>query len=251
MPVSLTFESQEAAPEAIREHLVEKDGKFLFEAETLSEVENLSKTAKSERERRVRLEKEAKGFERFKPLAEADDDEFAQFLESWTKRGEKNGDGKEPQAELNEKLHKRELKTRDDELQQLRPEIEKLRGEVREYRLWTPLREMFIASGGEPKDWQLARLDLANQRRFDFDEEGKIVVMEDNAPSGVSPERFFKEVYSDQQPKLYKASGAGGGGANPGQKSGSTNKSIKRDAYDRLSAFEREAKIKAGFSVVD
>ena len=36
MPIPFTFDSRDAAPEAIREHLAERDGKFVFDAEPAS-----------------------------------------------------------------------------------------------------------------------------------------------------------------------------------------------------------------------
>ena len=37
--------------------------------------------------------------------------------------------------------------------------------------------------------------------------------MEDGQPSTVSAEKFFRDVYSDQRPKFYKATAAAGSGA--------------------------------------
>lgn len=231
MPFSVTWDSQEAIPEALRSLATEKDGKFVFEGETSSEVEGLRGTARTERDRRVKLEREAKTFERFKPLADADEDEFSQFLEGWSKRGE--GGKPEPDAGRS-KLHEKELLRRDKEIGELKTENDNLKLDLREFQLWTPIRSIAVAAGLDEKNWELARLELANQKRFDFDSEGKIVVMEDGIPSTVTPERFFKEVYSDQRPNLYRPTGAGGSGAGNGNQGGKG-----RQDYSKLSATER------------
>lgn len=257
MPIEQVFEKKEDAPEWLHSHLVEDDGKFVFKGETAAEVENLKKTTKKERDARTKYEGELKKFERFKPIADADEDEWSQFLEAWNKRGEA-GNGKPDsnpdaakQLELKDKLHAKELKKATDELGLLKIDLTKAQGELREFRLWTPLREQFIKAGGIPEDWELARLDLASKNQFDFDEDGKIVVMEDGQASSVSPEKFFQQVYSDQRPKFYKASGAGGSGAPPGKGNGNSTKTIKREAWDKLPQSEKDAKVAAGFTVVD
>lgn len=255
MPVEQTFETKEEAPEWLQSHLVEDGGKFVFRGESAAEVENLKKTTKKERDARALHEKEVNKLkERFKSLLDVDDDELTQFYEAYSKRGE-SGNGKDPgtkdQLELKDKLHAKELKKVTDDLAALTGKLTKADGELREFRLWTPLREVAIKAGVVPEDWDVVRLDIANQGVFGFDDDNKVVVMEDGSPSSVTPETWFKQVYSELRPKFFKASGAGGGGANPGQKPGSTNKSIKREAFDKLSTSEREVKIKAGFAIVD
>lgn len=254
MPVEQTFETKEEAPEWLHAHLVEDGGKFVFRGETAAEVENLRKTTKKERDARALHEKEVNKLkERFKSLLDTDDDELNQFLEAYSKRSD-NGNKDKPDSreqELKDKLHQKELKKVLDERDGTKTELEQARIELRGFRLWSPLRDMAIKAGLVPEDWPVVKLHLESLRLFDLDEDHKPVLIEDGSPSSVSPERWFKEVYAEQQPKFFKASGAGGGGANPGQKPGSTNKSIKREAFDKLSTSEREARIKSGFAIVD
>jgi len=218
--------SLDMVEEGIRGAYVEADGKFNFDADKYAELKaaglkkkngELIKTINDFKPLKERTEK-------YKPiidsLANADEEELAEFLLRWQKRGE--GDDKKKadpnsdasrQLEMLNKVHAKELKKREDELAQLKSDAQKAAAELREYELWTPLREIAIKNGVNPDDWELARLDLGNQRRFGFDEDKKIVVMEDGSPSSVTPEKFFKDVYSDQRPKFYKQSGAAGSGA--------------------------------------
>lgn len=254
MPINLTWDSQDAIPDGLQNFAVERDGKFVFEAETLQEVANLKKTAKSERDLRTKYEPVAKKAERFKALLDAEDDEIEQFLEGWQKRGEntpKPDPDASKQLELKDKLHQREIKKREDELALLKMQTETMSAELREFKLWTPLREVAIKADLMPEDWDLARLELASQKRFDFDDDGKIVLLEDGVPSNVSPERFFKEVYSEQRPKFYRASGASGSGATNGNKPNNNAKTMKRSAFQSLTPSEQMAAVKKGVSVVD
>lgn len=257
MPITETFESQDAAPEFLRDHLTERDGKWIFEGETAAEVANLVKTVKKERDGRTRYEKDLKRFKRFEPLAElladADDDELDRLKESWAKRGDDPADSKgSATGHVNEKIHARELKKRDDAIATMTGQLETAQRELKDYRLWTPLRDIALKCGVIAEDWELVKLELGTQQRFGFDDDGKIVVYEDGEPSNVSAERYFREVYSEQRPKFYKASGAGGSGAQPGVRDGSPRtKTIKRDTWDKMAARERDVKIAAGFTIVD
>lgn len=239
MPVKLTWEAQDAIPDGLKDHAVEQDGKWIFEAETVAEVGNLKNTLKKERDNRAKFEGELKRFERFKPLTEADEDELDEFLERWERRNEKpaGSKGKPEDDAVKDKLHQREVKKLADELGTTKAELEKAQAELNDFRLWTPLRDVFIKAGGEPGDWELARLELASQGRFGFDDDRKIVVLEDGHPSSVSPEKFFKDVYSDQRPKFYRASNAAGSGANNNTAGGMRGQDLsKLSATERLKA---------------
>jgi len=63
MPIKLgPFDSREAAPEGIREHLEERDGKWFFEAETSTEVLGLKSALDKERAKASAAEREAAKF---------------------------------------------------------------------------------------------------------------------------------------------------------------------------------------------
>lgn len=233
MPIEFQVETLDKVDEAIRGAYVEAEGgKFTFDPDKYAEIKAAGlKKKTTELLGKVKLkDEELAKYGKFKSLtealAEAEEEEILQVLDHWNKRGE-GGKGKgDPDAakqlEMKDRLHAKELKKRDDELGQLKTESEKTRLELREFKLWTPLRDIAIKAGLNPEDWEIARLDLANQRRFDFDDDGKITVLEDGSPSTVTPEKFFKDVYSDLRPKFYKATSAGGSGAPNGTKGGGT-----------------------------
>lgn len=57
MPISQVFESKDAAPEFIRDHLVEREGKFVFEAELPTETKGLKSALEKERQLRAERDK--------------------------------------------------------------------------------------------------------------------------------------------------------------------------------------------------
>ncbi len=244
MPIAQTFEKAEDAPEFIRPALVEKDGKFVFEAETAAEVGTLKGALKKERDSRAKYEGEIKKFEKFKPLIEADEEEVGQFFDAWSKRAEKSGKPDEKTVEMERKIQERAQKKLADELGLTKGELQKAQAELKDFKLWTPLREVFIKAGGDPADWEVARLELSHRGQFGFDDEGKIVVLEDGHPSTVSPDKFFKDVYSEARPKFYKASAAAGSGAQNNTSGSGRTFSISR-AQAKDPATYRAAKDKA------
>ena len=207
--------------ELYRPAYVEKDGAFFLDPEKLEAIEfddkaELAGAAKKERDARKKAEDELKKFDRFKSLLE-DEDELDSFLEAYAKRGEQGDKGKpdsdKDKTALELKLAQKELKKTQDQLTQLTAAQEKADRELKEFRLWTPLRDLAVKAGMVAEDWELARLDLAAKGQFGFDDDNNIVVLEDGHASSVTPEKFFREVYTDQRPKFYKATGAAGSGA--------------------------------------
>jgi hypothetical protein len=258
MPITLTYDQRDAAPEEIREQLAEKDGKFIFEVEPASVAAEAASKLK-----KLRGDLDSKAAElgklmKFKSvtdlLAEADEAELEEFQASWQKRGEKgNNKGAPPVDDAREKVHQREIKKLTEERDKASADLQKAQGELKQFKLWVPLRELFVSEkvGGSASDWELAQLDLANQGKFGFDEEGRIVVMEDGYPSSVSPEKFLKEVYSEQRPKFYKASSAAGSGAQNNTAPRGNGKTINRAAFEQMGASERMKFVKEGGVITD
>lgn len=235
MPVSQTWDTQDAVPEWLKDHVVEQEGKWVFSAETASEVGNLKKTLNTERTGRTTYEKQLKQFERFKPLMESGEDAVDEFLDGWAKRGEKKNEP-DKSTDLEARAQARKLKEATEEVEKLKPLVESLTRDLREYKLWTPLRDLFVKAGGDEGKWKAARLILSEDKRFDFDpdDDKKIVVMEDGAISSLTPERYFKELFAEQYAYLYKPTGAGGSGASPGN-----GRHKSQPDYSKLPAEER------------
>jgi len=67
MPVEQIFEKAEDAPEFLRGHLTETNGKFVFKAELPSEVTGLKSALEAERQQKAELEKLANQFKGIDP----------------------------------------------------------------------------------------------------------------------------------------------------------------------------------------
>jgi hypothetical protein len=126
-----------------------------------------------------------------------------------------------------------------DEIKTLKAELAQTRAKLREYDLWTPLREEFVRAGGDPAEWELVRFDLSEQRRVDLDEFNEIVVKD----SDLTPARFFREIYKSERPQLYKETA-------PAQQN-SNRRTLRRAAFDKLPSDERMAWVKSGGAIAD
>ena len=262
MPIDLIVDSLDSVDSSLRDAYIETDGKFQLDPDKYHALKAAPLATKNRQllDEKKKLQDATKPFERLKPIAEllgdADEEEITGFLEAYKNR--QAGGGKSPtdpdatkQLELKDKLHAKELKKREDQLAQIQADYERTQRELKEFRLWTPLRDIAIKANLSPEDWELARLDLSAQGRFGFDEDGKIVVLEEGQPSSITPEKFFKEVYSDQRPKFYKASAAGGSGAPSQSSSGRGPKTMKRGDWNQLTPAKQAAFFKEGGTLTD
>lgn len=260
MALEYVVESLDKVSDDLKSAYVEAEGKFNFDPDKYAELkaEGLKKK-NGELLGKLKIKDGELGkFAKFKSLAElmaeADETEIEEFQTNWQKRGDKNKGKTTDDAdklEMKEKLHAREVKKLADELGKTSAEFQKAQAELKDYKLWTPLRDIAIKAGLDPQDWEVARLELSHQQRFGFDEDGKVVVMEDGQPSTVSPEKFFKEVYSDLRPKFYKASGAAGSGATNNTAGAHGQKTMKRADFDARSPTEKMAFVKANGELID
>jgi hypothetical protein len=121
MPVKLTFDSKDVAPEGIREHLQEKDGKWFFEAETVTEVAGLKSALDKERSGKSDLEKQLSKFKDIDP-------EKARQLLSEYEKGEQDrlkaqGDWESREKQLLDK-HNLEKAAKESEIEKLRASLE-------------------------------------------------------------------------------------------------------------------------------
>lgn len=213
-------ESLEAVSEELRGVYDQVENGYALNVDKYAELKatGLKNKNKELLSNQAKLKTDFAKFERFKPIVDADEAEAEQFLTAWEKRNEQaankeHGASKADLDAAKDKAHAREIKKREEELAKHKAELENATKALREYQLWTPLRDMFIKSGGDPADWSHARRELAEQSRFDFDESGKIVVMQDGYADTIAPENFFKTIYPEQSPKFYRPTGAAGTGS--------------------------------------
>ncbi len=249
MAIEFQVTSLDTVGEELRGVYNEVEGGFVLDPDKYAEYKATGLKKKNQEliGREKSLKDQFTKFERFKPLTESPEEELEKFFDAWEKRNEKTAEpsgGQQKVTQLDieakERAHARELKKRDEEAAKTAAELTQARNDLREYRLWTPLQETFVKAGGDPADWEVARLELAAQKRFDFDEDGKIVVMNaDGYADTITPEKFFKDIYSDQRPKFYKATGAAGSGAANNTASRGNGKTMRREEFDNLPQTER------------
>jgi hypothetical protein len=90
--------------------------------------------------------------------------------------------------------------------------IGELEKELKHFKLTVPLSDIMVKAGLNPKDTSLALLEVAS--KFALNEKGKIILLDDEGDdSGVTPERYFEEVYKKERPNLYLPPDAAGSGA--------------------------------------
>ncbi len=256
--VEYTVETLDSVGEELKGAYVEADGKFNLDPDKYAEIKasGLKKKNNELLGKVKQHEGELGKFSKFKSLAElladADESEIEEFQATWQKRGEKSKGGDADKLEMERKLQEKAAKKLADENARLATEFQKAQAELKDFKLWTPLRDIAIKAGLDPSDWEVARLELSYQQRFGFDDEGRVVVLEDGQPSNVSPEKFFKEMYSDQRPKFYKASNAAGSGAQNNTSGSKGQRTMKRSDFDAASAqVKQDFLSKPGATIVD
>lgn len=253
MPISFTFDTRDAAPEGVREHLAERDGKFIFEAEPASVVATANgKLTKL----RTDLDAKTARLGKFAKLEELGDDlDVEDLLSLRALKAQGKPLTADEKAEI-ERLHKKALDKATGDLTTVNEKLKSYESELKRFKLVDPIRAVAISEkvGMFPEDFDLAWSEIG--RRFQLvEEEGKkprIVVLDDDGdPTDTKVEDFFTKLYRQQRPKFFKGSGAGGSGAQPNNGSGGGDKkTMSRDQFEALSQAERMAVAKQGIKVV-
>ena len=120
---------------------------------------------------------------------------------------------------------------------------------LREYELWTPLREKAIEQGLDPAAWELAQAILEKKAAFTL-EDNEIVHYENGKPSGTTPDEFFRDVFSVTHSRLYLPKTLPGAGTPNATTSGGTKNTMTRAAFEQLSPVKQAEFIKKGGSLV-
>lgn len=257
MSIETTVTSLDQVEEPIRGAYVEADGKFNLDIDKYAEIKAAGLKGKN-KELLDKLAKQKDVVAKFEKFKDLDLDEFEEFIESRKQQADGNG-GQQPQGgkpaddaalrTLEKQLKKLQSKLTEDG-QTWQQEREKLTGELRHYKLTSPLKEIALKAGVLPEDLDVVLLETA--RRFRLDDNGKIVVLDDDGdPTTDTPEKFFKDIYRLQRPKFYAATGAAGSGAGPNSRAGGNGKVITRAAFDKFGAAEAMDFIKKGGQIID
>jgi hypothetical protein len=149
-----------------------------------------------------------------------------------------------------------EKKKAEQSLKATQPDKERiadLEREVKHYKLTVPIRDLALKSGMIAERLDLALLDL--QKRFSLDESGQLQTLDEfgNPMPGMTPEKFFKEVYLEQRPYLFHPKGGFGSGAPQlrGGASGGSLKTLTRAAFEALSPEQKVTFSKGGGTLTD
>jgi uncharacterized protein YnzC (UPF0291/DUF896 family) len=248
MPFKLEFAKAEDAPEALRAHLAEADGKFVFEGEPISVV-----TQTNEKLKKLRGDLDAKTAKlgRFAKLDELGDeldvDELLSLRELKKQGKPLTADEK---AEL-ERLHKKQLDKLNGDVKTRDERLTVAEAELKRYRLTEPLKAIALKAGVLPEDLELAMLETQSRFRLSDDSKKIVVVDEDGDATDITPQDFFGKLYKQQRPKFYAASGAGGSGATQNSGGSAGKKTITRADFDKLPPPSQSAFVKGGGTVTD
>ena len=251
MPIELFFDTRDAVPEPLKDHVSERDGKLIFAAEPASAVEETKRKYTKLSGDLDKLRSKFGKYSKFEELGdEFDPDEFLSLRELKKQGKPLTADEK---AEL-ERLHGKTVEKLKSESAQYQEKLKSYESELKRYKLTDPIRAIATSEkvGMFAEDFDLAWSEIG--RRFRLDEgdngKGKIVVLdEDGDPTDVKPEDFFTKLYKQKRPKFFKASDAGGSGASPNQSGfkASGHRISRQDAKDPATYRRaKEAADKAG-----
>jgi hypothetical protein len=235
-------DSLDTVDESIRGAYVEKDGKFTLDVDKYAEVSPKTQGLKKKNAELLTKNKAASdGLKKFEKFAEFDESDLEELLElraNKDKPGKDNPADDERLAQL-EKQHKKALDKLTGEKTSTETRASELEKELKHYKLTVPVRDAAAKAGVIAEDLDLVILDT--QKRFALNDESKIVVLdEDGDPTDITLAKFF-ELYKEQRPKFYAASGAGGSGAPANTSSGTAGKSMKMADFHNLGREQQKA----------
>ena len=228
MPLEFVVKALDQVEESIRGAYEERDGEFHFDPDKYAEIKAQGLKNKN-RELLTDIEKakplRARG-EKFKDVTDQDWDDYQSWKQS-KDAGDGDGDGggnagkgKSGQVDLekaiaNEKRRfERDLTAVKSEIAQKDQEIASLNGRIREFSIWTPVRDMAVAAKVLPDRLDAFVTLLKSQGRFDLDESNKLIFKDkEGYPTTVTPEGAFKTELKNEFAWAFQASESGGSGA--------------------------------------
>jgi hypothetical protein len=239
MPVEIVVDSIDTVEESLRPAYVENQGKFNLDPDKYFEVKLQSSGLKKKNSDLIATNKQIKeSSKRYEPFANLTDDDLNEILE-WRENKDKTppgddkaGKGSEDlQAQFEKALNKEKTRFASEKTE-LETKLTDLDKQVKHYKLTVPLRDIAAKAGVIAEDMDLVLLDTA--KRFALNEDGDIVVLdEDGDPTDITPQKFFETLYREQRPKFYAASGAAGSGAPSGTSRGGV-KTMTISEFDKL-----------------
>lgn len=258
-PIEQIFETKEDAPDWLRNSLLEQDGKFVFQAELAHEVGGLKKALETERRQKAEAEKQLKNYsgvdvERYQQL-------IAEREEIEAKQAQKAGDWQTREEQLKKQLqadlgkykgqYEAEVQERDAKLAMMQNALER-----------SLIEAQATAAISELRGTPALLLPHVMQRVKIFEEDGdyNVKVLDSQGQPRIADvkgtpftiKNLIEEMRNDPIfGRAFEASGAGGSGAQNGNKAGGNAKAMSRKSFDELPPAKRMEFIRGGGSITD
>lgn len=244
MPVEQIFEKAEDAPEFLRGHLTETNGKFVFKAELPSEVTGLKSALEAERQQKAELEKLANQFKGIDPAKAKELLANAKKAEEDAAKAKGDWDNWKAQMQSQFDQEKVALTTRLTEAETA------LESELITARATAAIAEakgvpaLLLPHVG-------ARVVNENGKREVriFDAAGQTRYGKNGAPMTIA-ERIAEMKQDAIFGRAFEGTGAGGSGAQNNTAGAGGKKSIPRAEFDQMSVADKAAFFKDGGIVV-
>lgn len=196
------YDKLDAIPEPVREYYTEQDGKFVLnaEVETHPAVGGLKSALGKERDGRKKVEETYKGIDP------------ARYHQLVKEAEEREHQGK---PDLDKIVEKR-VKETELKFAPVLERVSVLEKENRTLKLDDRVKAAALKAGMLPEDVDDEMTILLHGRkpRFDLNDEGRVIVLDDDGdPLNVPPEKWFAETYKSRKPKVFAGTTGSGSGA--------------------------------------
>lgn len=251
MPLSLTVDTLDSVPEPLRDHYVEKDGKFQLAVDGIEDTSGLKSALEAERKNAREAAKLAKAYRDLGMSADDIRSLVAEKEEAARQKAEKEGnfDAILKQHQSKWEKEKADLETK------LNASLESEKGAV----IGTKLMAALTKAGATEEGIDLLPDRLAARIRYEMEDgrralhilsaSGETPMAGSEKDGTASFDDLVKEAVT-KWPSLFKGTGAGGGGKPPGS-AGGTGKTITRKAFDAMPLADQAASVRSGLRVVD
>lgn len=253
MNLNLFVDSIDDVPEAVRSFYEEKDGKFALKVDGLEDTTGLKTALVKERKAAREAQNLARQFEGLGLSA----DEIKALVEDKDKRdreaAEKSGDF--------DKILTQHKSAWEKDKATLEAELTAARASERSAIIGTSLMAALTKAGATEEGIDLMPDRLAARVKFETEDGARVVkIMSADgetpmAGSGKGGLATFDDLVKEaltKWPSLFKASGAGGGGKQPGSGAGGAgNRTMSKAEFEKLPAKERAARMANGLTLTD
>lgn len=252
MAVEFILDSLDQVEESFRGAYEERDGKFHLNADQYAELKaaGLKKKNAELLDGQKKLKEQYSKYERFKDVTEDDWESYQDYLEAKRNPDGSNSDSGKPAsaAELEKAVSKekqrfeRQLRDSQEAARTSLAEKEKLiadlERQVKEFNVWTPVRDMATRFKVLPDCYEAFITALQYPRpRFDLDEDGKLIFKDrEGYPTTLTPEKAFEVELKKEFRWAFEGTGMSGSGAHQSSSAAMRAELGKLSATERLKA---------------